>query len=181
MMFKEDYDCESLISFKGPLTVGLLSFLGNSLRKIIKVEHALEKKIFRIFIELTQNVSYYSAEFIEVEKGISSGIGWFVIKELEESFTVTTGNLIIREDGFKLIRNCDEINSLNERELRDLKRKTRSQAIERDVGAHIGLIQISLVSGNQLDYKVKELDDIHSYFTISAKINKNNLGKPEKK
>lgn len=181
MMFKEDYDNESLISFKGPLTVGLLSFLGNSLRKVIKVEHALERKIFRIFIELTQNVSYYSAEFVEVEKGISSGIGWFVIKELKDHYTVTTGNLIIREDGFKLIRNCDEINSLNERELRELKRRTRSQAIERDVGAHIGLIQISLVSGNQLNYKVKELDGVHSYFTISARIDKNNIGKPEKK
>jgi len=171
-MFKVGYDNESIVSFKGPLTVGLLSYVGNSIRGIIKAEHSLEKRLFRIFIELTQNVSYYSAEVVEVEKGIKSGVGWFVIKESNNHYVVTTGNLIIRSDGFKLIRNCDEINSLNEKELRDLKRKTRSQAIERDVGAHIGLIQTSLLSGSKLNYKVTELDGDHSFFTISVDIKK---------
>ncbi|MBN2215168.1 MAG: SiaB family protein kinase [Bacteroidales bacterium] len=171
-MFKVGYDNDSIISFKGPLTVGLLSFVGNSLKSIIRVENSLAKRIFRIFIELTQNVSYYSAETIEVEKGIKSGVGWFIVKENSNKYNVTTGNLIIREDGFKLIRNCDEINSLTEKELRELKRRTRSQAIERDVGAHIGLIQTSLLSGDKLNYKVTELDDIHSFFTISVNIKK---------
>ena len=171
-MFKVGYDKESIISYKGPLTVGLLSYVGNSLRSILKVGHSLEKRLFRIFIELTQNVSYYSAEVIEVEKGVKSGIGWFVIMESNNHYVVTTGNLIIRSDGFKLIRNCDEINSLNDKELRDLKRKTRSQAIERDVGAHIGLIQTSLLSGSKLDYKITELDKEHSFFTISVNVKK---------
>lgn len=171
-MFKVGYDKESIISYKGPLTVGLLSYVGNSLRSIMKIGHSLEKRLFRIFIELTQNVSYYSAEVIEVEKGVKSGIGWFVIRESNNHYVVTTGNLIIRSDGFKLIRNCDEINSLNDKELRDLKRKTRSQAIERDVGAHIGLIQTSLLSGGKLDYKVTELDNEHSFFTISVNVEK---------
>jgi hypothetical protein len=171
-MFKVGYDKGSIISFKGPLTVGLLSFVGNSLRSIIKAEHSLEKRLFRIFIELTQNVSYYSAEVVEVEKGIKSGVGWFVINENDSHYSVTTGNLIIREDGFKLIRNCNEINSLNEKELRELKRKTRSQAIERDVGAHIGLIQTSLLSESKLDYQVTEMNDEHSFFTISVNIRK---------
>ena len=107
-----------------------------------------------------------------MEKGVSSGVGWFVIKESNSHYVVTTGNLIIRDDGFKLIRNCDEINALNEKELRDLKRKTRSQAIERDVGAHIGLIQTSLLSGSKLNYEVTELDNKHSFFTISVNIKK---------
>jgi hypothetical protein len=171
-MFKVGYDNESIVSFKGPLTVGLLSYIGNSLRSVLKVGHALEKRIFRIFIELTQNVSYYSAEVAEVEKGIKSGVGWFVIKESNNHFVVSTGNLIIRSDGFKLIRNCDEINALNEKELRDLKRRTRSQAIERDVGAHIGLIQTSLLSGSKLNYKITELDKEHSFFTISVDVEK---------
>lgn len=171
-MFKVGYDNESIVSFKGPLTVGLLSYVGNSLRSILRVGHSLEKRLFRIFIELTQNVSYYSAEAVEVEKGVKSGVGWFVIKESNSHYVVTTGNLIIRDDGFKLVNNCDEINSLNEKELRDLKRKTRSQAIERDVGAHIGLIQTSLLSGSKLYYKVTELDNEHSFFTISVNIEK---------
>ncbi len=169
-MFKEGYDRESLVSFKGPLTVGLLSFLGNYLKSIINVEHALEKRIFRIFIELTQNVSYYSAETVAVEKGINSGIGWFTVQKINRHFIIATGNLVLRDDGIKLIKNCNEINSLDDIELRELKRKTRSQAMERDVGAHIGLIQTSILSKSKLNFKVTELDDKNSYFTISVNI-----------
>lgn len=169
-MFKEGYDNENLISFKGPLTVGLLSFLGNYLKSVLKAEHTLEKRIFRIFIELTQNVSYYSAETTEIEKGINTGVGWFTLNKSNNHYIVTSGNLIFREDGFKLIKNCNEINALDEPELRELKRKTRSQALERDVGAHIGLIQTSILSKSRLNYKVIELNNKHSYFTISVDI-----------
>ncbi|MBN2613405.1 MAG: SiaB family protein kinase [Bacteroidales bacterium] len=170
MVFKEGYDPENVVAYKGPLTVGLLSYLGNYLKSVIKAEHSLEKKIFRIFIELTQNVSYYSAETATIDNGVSSGVGWFTVKKSNNHFVITTGNLIIKSDGLKLINNCDEINSMNEAALRDLKRKTRSQAMERDVGAHIGLIQTSLLSKSKLNYKVTGLDDKYSYFTISVDI-----------
>ncbi|MFO7656895.1 MAG: SiaB family protein kinase [Bacteroidales bacterium] len=170
MTFKEGYDTDNVLAFKGPLTVGLLSYLGNYLKSVIKVEHALEKKIFRIFIELTQNVSYYSAETAIIENGVNSGIGWFTVSKKNNHFVLATGNLITKGDGLKLIRNCNEINSLNEKQLRELKRKTRSQAMERDVGAHIGLIQTSLLSKSKLDCKVTDLDDKHAYFIISVDI-----------
>ena len=69
-------------------------------------------------------------------------------------------------------KNSKEINSLNEENLRELKRKTRSQANMRDIGAHIGLIQTGLITGNSIDLEIRPIDNKYSYFIISAKVNK---------
>jgi hypothetical protein len=167
-----DYQKEKVLSFHGPLTINLLSFIGNYLKSIVNTEQVLSSRLYKIFIELTQNVSYYSAEVKEVERGIKSGVGWFLLNEYDECFIFTTGNLIKKEDGFKLTKNCTEINSLDEEDLRSLKRKTRGEAKIRDIGAHIGLIQTGLLSGNTLDFDISDINNKHSYFTISVRLNK---------
>ncbi len=166
------YQKEKVLSFHGPLTINLLSFIGNYLKSVVNTDQVLSSRLYKIFIELTQNVSYYSAEVKEVERGIKSGVGWFLLNEYDEYFIFTTGNLIKKEDGFKLTRNCTEINSLDEEDLRRLKRKTRGEAKIRDIGAHIGLIQTGLLSGNLLDFRISEINNKHSYFTISVRLNK---------
>ncbi len=163
---------KKILSFHGPLTISLLSFVGNYLKLLINTDQVIASRLYKIFIELTQNVSYYSAEVKEIEKGIKSGVGWFLLNEYDKYFIFTTGNLIIKDDGFKLTRNCNEINSLNEEALRILKRKTRGEAKIRDIGAHIGLIQTGLLSGHPLDFKISEINSKHSYFTISVKLDK---------
>ena len=61
---------------------------------------------------------------------------------------------------------------LDEESLRELKRKTRSQASMRDIGAHIGLIQTGIITGNTLDLEINPIDETYSYFIITAKVNK---------
>ncbi len=168
----KDCHAKKVLSFHGPLTISLLSFISNYLKLIIKTDQVLLSRLYKIFVELTQNVSYYSAEVREVEKGITSGIGWFILYEYEKYYLFSTGNLIKRNDAYKLTRNCTEINSLSEENLRVLKRETRSQAKIRDIGAHIGLIQTSLLSGNSLDFNISEVNSKHSYFTLSVKLDK---------
>jgi hypothetical protein len=92
---------------------------------------------------------------------------------------VTTGNRIKSEHGPKLISYCNEINSFDEVQLRKLKRDIRSQALERDTGAQIGLIQTSIVSGNKLDYKIVPEDSENGFFIISTKTSKDASGSME--
>jgi len=171
-MIREEYQQNCLISYQGPITVHLISFIGNYIKSLINYDVKIMVKLFKIFIELTQNVSYYSAESKQVKDGINCGVGWFSVQEFENSLKITTGNKILKTDAPKLINYCNEINSLNEEELRELKRKTRAQAMVRDVGAHIGLIQTSLVSGNKLNIKIDPISNIHSFFTISTEVTK---------
>lgn len=166
----------NVLAYHGPINIELISFMANYLKNVVATEHPVHKKLFRVFIELTQNVSYYSARVTEIPDANNQrkGIGWFSLDESEHSFIFQTGNLIRKEHGPILEKNCSEINDLDENALRELKRKTRSMAAIHDVGAHIGLIHTGIISGNPLDYKITRIDDNHSFFNIAVKISKNN-------
>jgi hypothetical protein len=172
LVIKEVHQQNCLITYQGPITVNLVSFLGNYIKSFIDYDNKVLVRLFKIYIELTQNVSYYSAETMQVKNGVNCGVGWFTLQEFEDSFKITTCNRILKPDGEKLTSYCEEINNLNEEELRELKRKTRAQAMVRDVGAHIGLIQTSLTSGCKLDYSIESFNKVYAFFTISTKIYK---------
>jgi len=170
MIIRKEYQEKSLMLFQGILTVNLISILSNHLRLMLNHDFKALQKIFKIFIELTQNVSYYSAETLEITSGVFCGAGWVSVQETDEHFQVTTGNRIKPADGPVLTKYCEEINSLTEEQLRKLKREIRSEALVRDTGAHIGLIQTSILSGSKLDYTITEDSDGNPVFILAAKI-----------
>ena len=171
-MFERDHISRNIISYHGPINIDLVSFISNYLKQYLRANVAVVGRIYKVLIELIQNVSYYSADQYSSNRTFGSGIGWFRIDENEDFFMISTGNKIYKEHGPILEKNSTEINSLNEDELRELKRKTRSQASHRDIGAHIGLIQTGLITRNSIDLKVEPLDEKFSFFTITAKVNK---------
>ncbi len=170
-MFNYDFS-DSIIGYHGPINIDLVSFFSNYLKQHIKANATVVGGIYKVLIELIQNVSYYSIEQFNNNRGFGSGIGWFRLDEEEKVYKITTGNKILRVHGPVLQRNSNEINSLNEENLRELKRKTRSEANMRDIGAHIGLIQTGIITGNTLDIEIKPIDKTYSYLIISARVNK---------
>jgi len=172
MIIKKEYQENSLMLYEGTLTVNLISILSNHIRLLLNHDFKGLQKIFKIFIELAQNVSYYSAESFEVNTGVFCGSGWISVQVLNDHYHVSTGNVIKPGDGDTLIRYCEEINSLTEEELRKLKREIRSEALVRETGAHIGLIQTSIISGNKLEFHIDKEDESKPVFILTAKINK---------
>ena len=162
---------KNILCYHGPIDIDLVSFFSNYLKQNIKANSIVISRIYRVLIELMQNISYYSVDQYYSDRTFGSGIGWFRLDEAEHAFTITSGNRILKEHGPILERNCKEINSLSEESLRELKRKTRRQANIRDIGAHIGLIQAGLLTGNTLELKIQPIDTKYSFFTISARVN----------
>ncbi len=169
---------KSLMIYKGAFTVNLISILGNQIRLLPEIDFRIVQKIFRIFMELTQNVSYYSAEVVNVKSGVSCGCGWVSVQDFDDYMKVTTGNRILPAHSEKLIQYCNEINSFDNEQLRKLKRDIRSQALERDTGAQIGLIQTSIISGNKLDIQIVSDQQQNDYFIISATTGKESTESP---
>ena len=172
MIISKKYQDKSLLLYQGALTVNLISILGNHIRLFLNHETKPLQLIFKVFIELAQNVSYYSVETLQVKSGVYCGVGWVSVQEFIDHYRVSTGNQIKTDDGPKLLNYCNEINSFDEEQLRKLKRDTRSQAMVRDIGAHIGLIQSCIISGNKLIFTISEEDQSNHFFTISARIDK---------
>lgn len=163
----------TIIHYHGPINIDLVSFFSSYLKRYVTADTVVIGRLYKVLIELIQNVSYYSADQFDNNRSFGSGIGWFRISEEEKNFTITTGNKIFKKHGPILQQNSEEINSLDEENLRELKRKTRSQAKIRDIGAHIGLIQTGLLTGNSLDLEIQPIDDTYSFFIITATVNKN--------
>ena len=171
-MFPIDQFQNNVICYHGPINIELISFTSKYMKQYMQEDANILGRVYKVFIELTQNVSYYSAQQHSKARSFGSGIGWFRIDENEDCYTIRTGNQIHKEHGPILIKNSIEINSLEEEALRALKRKTRRQSNLRDIGAHIGLIQTGLITGNHIEITINDIDDKHSFFTISAKVNK---------
>jgi hypothetical protein len=174
-MFVNGPNNNNLIAYHGPISLSLTSFVGNYMKDVVPADQQVVTRIFKVFVELVQNVSNYSAQvnnkLLDVHKH-RNGIGWFSIDDNNNVFQISTGNMIAKEHGPILSKNCDQINALNEEALRDLKRKTRMQSNIRDVGAHIGLIHTGILTSNPLVVEISPVDDKYSFFKITAKVNK---------
>lgn len=172
MNIEKEYQDNALLLFHGPITVNLVSYMGNYIQSFLNPKPKILQQIFRVFVELTQNVSYYSEEIVKSKNGIECGKGWFSLQEFTDHYRLSTGNLITPADGVKLTNYCNEINSLTTEELRKLKRDVRAKAMMKDVNARVGIIQISIVSLNKLDFKIIDIDKSHSFFILSAFLKK---------
>lgn len=162
-----------VLSFMGPVNIHVRVFFGNYLKVILQDEYQTINRIYKTFIELTQNVDYYSAEVQHSgNEQTKTGIGSFMLKEYKDYFNFTTGNLIYAQHGDKLKKYCDEINESDKAVLREIKRKTRRLAGIREAGAHIGLLQVGVITGNLFQYDISKIDNTFSYFTLTVQIDK---------
>ena len=69
-----------LMTYTGPFDGQVLSMFGKNIEHTISDDRRLNKTIFKVFIELAQNVSYYSHEKETTKKGERAGVGTFIIQ-----------------------------------------------------------------------------------------------------
>jgi hypothetical protein len=111
---------KALLSYRGPFYIELISVFGSNVRNYTSEFNNANKRLFRIFIELAQNVSYYSEDYHLVNNENRIGVGELNLVEHESHFTFTTKNLVKKSDSKILIDRCNLINS------------SRSDGIEKD-------------------------------------------------
>ena len=160
------------LSYKGPIDDHILQTIGTYIEGLLSHSPKAGKKVFKIFIELAQNISFYSAERSTLPNNKDIGTGMVLISEQADYYTFMTGNLVKTDDIITIIEKSEVINSLDREELREYKRQQRKLPPGKKGGAHIGLIQVALTSSKPLDIEVNPVDDDHSFFSIAVKIDK---------
>lgn len=164
-----------LICYKGPFLERILTIMGEKINLLFNDDPKLNKKIFSIFIELAQNVAYYSEERHK-EAGNSEksyGKGTFIISEAKNSYTLTSANLIKKSWEQEILEKSELINQLDVEGLRKLKRDLRNQPKhEHQLGGNIGLVDIALKAGSSLDVKITDVDDQFSFFSLTIDVPK---------
>jgi len=171
--YHSSIDQNTRLSYKGPIDVNILQAIGLYIDGIFTENPKASKKVFKIFIELAQNISYYSAEKITVKDNKEIGAGMVIISESDDTYNFLTGNLVKNDDIVLIIEKSEKINSLDRNELRELKRKQRNMPHHsKRGGGNIGLIQVALTSTHPLDIEVVPVDDDVSFFSIAVKVDK---------
>ncbi|MCS6821738.1 MAG: SiaB family protein kinase [Microscillaceae bacterium] len=163
-----------LISYKGPISDIILAEISRDIRNKFASNPQVSRKLFSIYMELAQNILYYSAEKISFA-GRKDSVGIIIITEYKNYYIFSCGNLVENEYIDELIESCEIINRMasDRNKLREYKRDQRSNPTnQRSKGAGIGLIQVVLTSGNPLKVEYKKINDHFSFFSLSVVINK---------
>lgn len=161
-----------LISYKGPITPVIMSEISRDIQDKLADNPKASRKMFSVFIELAQNILYYSVEKIQYAGRIES-VGMLQIVDMDNYYLLTCGNTVKKSEMEELVKSCNTINSLDRVGLRKLKCYQRRQPPYRNSkGAGIGLVQVAILADNPLEIHVHEVDAEHSFFTLAVNINK---------
>jgi len=161
-----------LMSYTGPFDGQVLSMFGKNIEHSISANKSLNKTIFKVFIELAQNVSYYSEEKEHTKKGEDSGVGTFIIQNFKDYYYFILGNPINEKHREILADKCLKINSYDREGLRAYKRELRKLPAGKRGTGNIGLVQAALLSRNPLDIAFINIDSSKSFYVVAVKINK---------
>jgi hypothetical protein len=161
------------ISYTGAFDGAVLSAFAKKVEQDLSANPKLNKKIFKIFVELAQNIALYSSDKIVTnDKTNFNGYGIFIIREFIDKYQLIAGNMAFKQDADIAVSKCEKINSLSREDLRDYKRQLRKQPARQKGGGNIGLAQIVLTANNSIDYQVIDVDKQHSFLIFSIDINK---------
>ncbi|MFT5617694.1 MAG: putative glyoxalase superfamily protein PhnB [Arenicella sp.] len=165
---------QNIVYYKGAFSAPVLSRIGTNIRKKLSSSKKVAKRVFSIFLELGQNVALYSSETNNYgDGGEGQGIGVVLLKDKGDSYELTFRNLVEKSSSNVLAGKLDQINGLEERELRKLKINQREAPREEGKdGGNIGLIHVALQSGNTVNYRLEEMNDSYNYITLNINVKK---------
>ena len=179
--FRQDIREHNIIlSFEGTMSQGVLTALIDALReKVIAntvdlpntIQYTI-KKICAILVELAQNIQTHSLEQA-VQGNTSSGLGIIVVREDKTSFTLTSGNNMLKANADKLAAYCGKLNGLDEARLKVLyKEALRKERVNHSSDGGIGLIEMKRKSAQGFAYDIQAIDDKVVFFSLSVNLDK---------
>ncbi|MDX1961263.1 MAG: SiaB family protein kinase [Leptospiraceae bacterium] len=170
--YQDTKESKVIFSFKGRFSQEILTELGSMIRTSLQAESKI-KKIFGVFVELSQNILYYSEERDVGPTGDDGGVGIVLFKEIGEGYILGSGNLVKTERAKTIQEKISHVNSLDKDKLREFYQKQlRQDRPEDSKGAGVGLIDIARKSDGQLGFHISEVDSIFSFMTITVSFKK---------
>ncbi len=162
----------TVISYSGPFDAQVLSVIAENIEYSLSNNPRVSRKIFKIFIELAQNISFYSYERQRTEEKAMFGSGVLLLREYKDYYSFSTGNMVANTAVLPLLQKCEAINILDREKLRQYKRKLRNMPAGITGGGNIGLVQVALTADYPLEYNIRKIDTHQSFYILSIKVNK---------
>lgn len=162
-----------ILSFKGAVSQEILVEIGSIIRNQYHI-HKQIKKIFAVFVELAQNIMHYSKETeYSAREEREVGVGIMIFSENDDYFYITSGNLLDKEKGEKVVNKIEKVNQFSESELKEYyKQQIRKPQEDDSKGAGLGFIDIARKANQKIEYDLAETPDGDSFLVINVKFKK---------
>jgi hypothetical protein len=132
------------------------------------IESKLRKRVFSILVELIENVAKYSPGS---EAEAKYGMPVAMIRFENRTYSLTTGNLILKQNVDHLKSKLDTINQYDKAGLLELFRKSiAEQTVNSEGTGNMGLIDMARKSGSKLIYEFEDINDLYAYYTLNIKV-----------
>jgi hypothetical protein len=129
--------------FKEKTTSYILDWIERDLNSNTSITRPLSKKIFKVAVELIQNLIHHSFSADSLFVFSKSGIN--------NEFTISTSNLVDSSRANKLVSALNAIKSISEDELRDLKKNVMGgDARSEHGGGGMGLLELAKISNGNI-------------------------------
>lgn len=174
--YRQMTDNRILMSFKGVFAQPAIVEMATALRGKVAArtnQTMVMKRIFAIFVEMSQNILFYSAEKEVDEEGKESGVGILIVSEMDDRYCVSSGNLMLNGTVARIRERCETVSRMNKDELkvyyneqRRLPRHAESK------GAGLGLIDMARKSEFPIEFEFLPFNDETSFYMLSVYISK---------
>ncbi len=130
----------------------------------------VQNKLSYLTIESFQNVIRYS----DTKQSYNRCNDLFIFRKVKDNFFITTANLINKNKTEKIESYLDKLNTLNDRELRELYLEIlTNQKFTEKGGAGLGFIEMIRKSKNRLNYRFVPFNTNFNYFFFQIQVNQN--------
>jgi hypothetical protein len=128
---------------------------------------SVRKKVNFLMVECIQNIERHGI----ADPNYDPSLGYFSLRSRDNSFYLTSANIIATRVIESLQKTLDHVNELSEDELKQLYLQVLGQGeLSEKGGAGLGIIEMARKSGNKLDYEFLPLNDEFSYFYLQLAI-----------
>jgi len=163
---------EELLSFSGQITSDIIS---EYIEKVEAVAHRMalprsfEKKMVHIVVESLQNLFHHSYACSE-NKNFKK-FGAFILYIKNKNLYLTTGNYISQERMFFLKNRLEQLNILNNEEIKKIyKLILHGTGLSRKGGSGLGLIDIIKKTKHKLDFHSYDINGEVCFYELNINI-----------
>ncbi len=174
-LFRDTFekDSEIILSYHGVFTNRVIGQIKSHLKTYFKKKENNFWKIFKIFLELGQNISAYSAE--KKKDNGNYGVGSIVIFDIDDAYVLVSFNVTSPIHLLSLKKRYEEISGKDVLNLREFKRSLFHEQDNKYGGANLGFIDIAIHASNNLDIEFGSIDRMKSFLLIRTILFKKNV------
>lgn len=166
-----------ILAFNGEFDMRVINALVTSVKEklnAVETDIFVQKKVYNVMVECLENIFRHSENAIQQNINLRS-FAIFTLRKDDKNYFLVTGNYIQNKSVDFLKNIIDRINTLNKEQRWEMYREILANGEFSDKGgAGLGIIDIAIKSGSQLQYDFRKINDTNTFYVFQVCIHSSN-------